>query len=103
MFPQFSSQPFVHIIIDGQPATEGGRLIAVGTNGKIYGYGDTGVTLPNDYPDLPGKYVYFLSIGGEFPGHEFHLFYSPDGVVVIPLQPPYIFQDLDFSTLVFHN
>ena len=103
MFPQYSSQPFAHIIIDGQPAGEGGRLIAVGPNGKIYGFGNTGVTLPDNYQSLPGEYVYFLSIGGEFSGQEFHLFFSPDGVMVIPLHPPYIFQDLDFSVLVFHN
>ena len=103
-FPQYSAQPFVHIVIDGQPMGEGGRLIAVGPNGKVYGYGDSGVVLPDDYQDLPGEYVYFLSIGGDTPtGQEFHLFFSPDDLDVFPLYPPYIFTDLDFSTRIFHN
>ena len=102
-FPQYSAQPFVHILLNGVPAGEGGRLVAFGPNGKIYGFGDSGTVLPATYETFPGEYVYFLPIGGDFSGQVFNLFFSPDGQEVIPLHPPYIFQDLDFRVMVFHG
>ena len=93
----------VRIVIEDRSAGPGGVVIATDSNGRAYGIGHAGVILPSDHQDHPDEYVYFLSIGGDASNQSFRLFFSSDNVTVTRLYPPYVFQDLDFSVITFHN
>ena len=68
---------------------------------RVYGIATLGTVMPpsGGVPtEYHSQFVFFLSTSGVV-GTSYYFHFSPDGVVNLPLDPPYVFVANDFSFL----